>query len=360
MEYFWKKKIVVSFVLSIFVFWIHITSFGQYLRTSVQGLDSDLGTLVGYLSVFFTNTFVRLAVPLFFILSGAAYFRNYDNKKFLDKLKVRVWSLIIPYLIWNTFGLIFEIVTSYTFVSQYFLLREKFVISFQSVIKAILFHECNGPFWFISSLIVFVFLSPFFDLLLKTKTTAILAVIVFIVISQFEIPVFSTLINGIDSLVYYMVGCVIGRYGMKQFSVGCKKSISICALCVFVLCTIVWFIRGIGIFELPVPLNTSFLIIYALSFWFASDIIDISNIQIKPFMDSNLFLYAMHLNLSAVIVKLIYIILPKHVLCSIPNFILTSVLTILIILLFAAFLRKYLNGVYLVLSGKKKRSTVKK
>ena len=328
--------------------------------TSAKGADSALGTGIGYLSVFFTNTFVRLAVPLFFILSGAAFFRNYDNKKFFEKLKTRVWSLFIPYLLWNTVGMLFEIVTSYTFVSRYFLLRDKFVISVPNILKAILFYKCNGPFWFIFSLIVFVFLSPLLDLLTKTKPMAIVSVAILITVSGFKVPCFSEWINGMESLAYYTVGCVLGRHFMKPFSNKCGKNIAFGSLGAFVLCTVFRFIWGIGGEEFPVVVSTVFFIVYALSFWFAFDAIPVNRIMLKPFMDNNLFLYAMHLNLSAVMVKLIYMLLPKHVICSIPNFILTSVLTVFFILLFAAVLQKYCNGVYVLLSGKKKRSDLQK
>lgn len=356
MTYFWKKKTIVSFVLTVFVLWIHISSFGQYLLTADQESYSALGTFVRYLSVFFTDTFVRMAVPLFFILSGAATFRNYDNKKYVSKLKSRAWSLLFPYLIWNTVGMLFAIVTSYTSVSQFFLAREKFVLTVPNVLKAIFFYECNGPFWFICTLIVFIVLSPVFDLLTKTKTTAIISFVVIIIISQFEIPYFSTLIHGTDSMVYYMAGCVLGRHFLKPFTDRSSKRFSVCALCVFVLCTVIWFIRGIGMFELPPSVSAGFLTVYALSLWYAFDIINIESIRLRPFMDDNMFIYALHVNLSAVIVKLLYMLLPKQVLWSIPNFIITTVLTILIILLFAAFLRRFLKPVYLLLSGKKKRS----
>lgn len=358
MEYFWKKKTIISFILSIFVFWIHIPSFGHYLLTSGRGADSGLVTFVNCLNVFFSNTFVRLAVPLFFVLSGAAMFRDYDNKKYFSKLKTRVWSLMIPYLIWNTLGMFFEIITSYSFVSQYFTAREKFVMTVPNILKGIFFYQCNGPFWFICTLIIFVILTPLFDLLAKNKLTSFLSLAAFIVLSNFEIPFLSPLIYGTDTLVYYMAGCILGRHFLKQFSERSTKKLSICSVCVFVLCTAIWFVRGMGFFDLPLPVTTIFLTVYALSFWYAADMFDFKNRKLKPFMGDSFFVYAMHINLSAVIAKLLYMIMPKGVIWSIPNFVLTTVLTLLIILLFAFVLRKYLNPVYLILSGKKKRKVV--
>ena len=358
MEYFWKKKTIISFILSVFVFWIHISSFGQYLLTSGQGADAGVKIFVKCLNVFFSNTFVRLAVPLFFILSGAALFRDYDNKKYFSKLKTRVWSLLIPYLIWNTLGMLFEIMTSYTFVSQFFSVREKFVMTVPNILQGIFFYKCNGPFWFICSLMIFVIFTPLFDLLAKNIITSFLSLTAFIVLSHFKIPILSTLIHETDALVYYMVGCIIGRHFLKWFSERCTKKLSVFSVCFFALCTVVWFVRGMGVFDLPVPFTAIFLTAYALSFWYAADIVDFMNRKLKPFMGDSFFVYAMHINLSAIIAKLLYLIMPKGIVWSIPNFVLTTVLTLCIILIFAFVLRNHMNPLYLILSGKKKRKVV--
>ena len=233
------------------------------------------------------------------------------------------------------------------------------MITIPNILKAIFFAECNGPFWFICSLIVFVFLSPLLELLTKNKIISFISIVVLVILSQFDIPFLSTLIHGIDSLIYYFAGCIIGRHFMKIFSRKCPKRLSVIAIFVFVLCTVIWFIRGMGIFELPVPLSVVFLSVFAMSFWCAFDIFDVENIRIRPFVSDSFFIYAMHLNLSAVIAKLLYIVLPKNIICAIPNFVITSFLTAFIILLFASVLRRFLNPLDLVLSGMKKRSVAK-
>ena len=54
--YFWKKKVIVSYVLAILVFWIHSSSFANY------------GELTGWISIiqiFFQKIITPVAVPLF-------------------------------------------------------------------------------------------------------------------------------------------------------------------------------------------------------------------------------------------------------------------------------------------------------
>ena len=122
MDSFWKKKEFVSFVLSILVFLIHISSFAQY-----ASVDGWIGTLNGKLSFFFQESITRFAVPMYFILSGIAFFRDYDNTKYIKKLKSRFFTLCIPYLIWNTLCMLFEIICSYTFIAQFYSGRKMFV-----------------------------------------------------------------------------------------------------------------------------------------------------------------------------------------------------------------------------------------
>ena len=48
-----------------------------------------------------------LMVPSFFALSGYLLYRNYTTEKLLGKLKSRIFSLLIPYLIWNLAAYLF-------------------------------------------------------------------------------------------------------------------------------------------------------------------------------------------------------------------------------------------------------------
>lgn len=68
---YWKKKTIVSFILSIFVLFIHMSSFSQYAYQ-----DTSAYALINFVKIFTKDSFARIAVPLFFIISGATLFRN--------------------------------------------------------------------------------------------------------------------------------------------------------------------------------------------------------------------------------------------------------------------------------------------
>ena len=126
-DYFTSKKIKCTFVLAILVMMYHNSSVANYEITS------SLGKIASYISEFFL-AFAQVAVPLFFIISGALFFRNYDYGKTLTKYKDRLKSLVIPYLLWNTINTAFAFVCSYTFISKYFIGRQKTVVSFENIL----------------------------------------------------------------------------------------------------------------------------------------------------------------------------------------------------------------------------------
>lgn len=66
--FFWRKKTIVSYILAVFVFFIHISSFGQYTFD-----DSAVSQSCRQLGLYLHNSGC-FAVPLFFIISGALFF----------------------------------------------------------------------------------------------------------------------------------------------------------------------------------------------------------------------------------------------------------------------------------------------
>ena len=135
---FWNKKIIVSYILSVLVFWDHCSTFENY----------DSNAVLRFVSSLFSHSIGRIAVPLFFIIAGVAFYRDYTDGKYVDKLKSRIRSLVIPFLLWNIINMAFEIVAS-TFFSQYFVGREKIVLTLPNIMFGIFHYQYNRPFWFI-------------------------------------------------------------------------------------------------------------------------------------------------------------------------------------------------------------------
>jgi len=172
MEYFWKKKTIVSFILSLFVVLWHNTAIDQYY------IQLDISnTNITLLFFILRETFVRLAIPLFFILSGFTFFRNYEKTMFIKKIKSRFGSLFVPYILWNTVGMLFYIICSYTPIKNYFINRQAFEISIRNIFEAIFYYKCNMVFWFIAYLLIFIALTPLFDIITSKKSIVFVVLI---------------------------------------------------------------------------------------------------------------------------------------------------------------------------------------
>ena len=56
------------------------------------------------LKIVVSQTLVKVAMPTFFVISGYLFFANvtdWNTKTYLGKLRRRVKTLLIPYIIWN-------------------------------------------------------------------------------------------------------------------------------------------------------------------------------------------------------------------------------------------------------------------
>ena len=348
LEYnFFLKKEKVSFILSVFVVCIHASSFGQY---NLEGLTIVQTMLIEFFNVFLRKSFVLIAVPLFFILSGATFFRDYTNETFLNKIKRRIHTLIIPYLIWNIFAMLFDIITSYSFISNYFKGREKFEITLGNILNAIFHYGCNGPFWFIFALICFMFISPVIYLLIRNKYIGLGTIAVLIILDHFNIVIPGWLILDSKSIIFYFLGCWIGKNAISGFEQRTTEKKSAWACLVFVVCVC----SLIGIYYIDIwaeyTLQIFILIAGALAFWVGYDKFD-RWIPYCSYFSYSFLIFAMHKNILSVIIKCIYIVFPKKAYMIPLNFFISVLATIYVIALFATIVRKISPKTYSILSG---------
>ena len=113
-------------------------------------------------------------------------------------------------------------------------------------------------------------------------------------------------------------------------------------------------IFGIQTNALTPLLQIIVLLFAAFALWNITDII-VDKIQPKGIYSRSFAIYAMHINVSAIITKLIYLCLPKSEWLAIPNFVVTVVLTLLSINLFCAFSERFCPRIYSVLMGRRLR-----
>ena len=126
-------------------------------------------------SYIFISILCSIAVPLFFFISGYLFFKTQDfnEKIYIDKIKRRIISLFVPYILWNI--IYFMIVCLFQIVKPDFqLLLHKsiyemsltdFLYIFWDISKiSHLPTDQNAPlvtqFWFLQCLMIIILLSP--------------------------------------------------------------------------------------------------------------------------------------------------------------------------------------------------------
>lgn len=130
---------------------------------------------------FFVSELGGIAVPCFFIFSGYFFFsrlQDWDWRIWLEKIKQRISTLLIPYLLWNIIWIInrfiVDSVKSHQLVNIINLMQSRgglrafydmgftYVPSYQNIFGMTIFegHPVNFPLWFVRDLMILVMLAP--------------------------------------------------------------------------------------------------------------------------------------------------------------------------------------------------------
>ncbi len=340
---FWNKKAVFSYVLAVLVFTIHLSTLDNYVPYVGADIKKPL--------IWFVKVFSRVAVPAFFILSGALFFRNYEPGSFVIKLKSRFKSLVLPYLAWNVIWMLFGWITT-IFFSQYFVSRPPSDISLRGVFVSVFLHGDNLPFWFIGNLILFIILSPVVYGWLKNKyvgVVSISSVLAAVYVLNLHYANFlKTWFVDAESIVYYMVGSYIGIHYFHWFADSSRSKAVIgfivALVCIVSRCTFDFTANDLlG--------RTLSLTPFALGLFFAFDVIVTHCKQVPEFVNHSFWVFAAHLNFSAVITKLLFFVLPKNMAAAWLNLVITIISTLILIELLNRLVWRFSPKLYSILSG---------
>ena len=130
-----------------------------------------------FFQVFIANTWGGSCVAFLFILSGFLFFRNFNLSlsSYLEKLKSRFWTLLVPYLFWNLAVLAMVLIAlKIKPTISFFQGHQKTLIgdySFANFINCLTGYDEGSPIayhlWYVRDLIGMVILSPVFLLVAR-------------------------------------------------------------------------------------------------------------------------------------------------------------------------------------------------
>lgn len=213
-EYLSKKIKIVSFIAILCVVFQHAINFTGYIDPSstfigTHSLNAFSQYVLGY-------GFARPAVAIFFILSGYLFFRNFTLAKTFAKMKSRFRSLCIPYILWNTVGILFIVLLQISPLPigslQSLYTGNLIGRTFGEYLHIILSHGVSFQLWFLVDLMLYTLLAPIFYIILKYSSIFFLVPMYILWILQIPLPpVFSFIYRG---GLFYLLGAYIALYGV--------------------------------------------------------------------------------------------------------------------------------------------------
>ena len=343
-SYFSKKVVFLNVVATILIVLLHS-------ETPVRW-GQELG-LQTYPFIWAVYTLAQVAVPLFFFISALLFYRNCEWKDIPTKLYRRIFSLVIPFLIWNVF-----------FVAVYWALQRIPFTASRMVIAAPLdtplqwiaavWHTQFTPLWFVKFLIFFCLMSPAIMLIIKNKWVGVV-----VSVSLFVLSVTNKW-DGMSQLLYwlpvYLAGALVGRYlyghdkdeneRLLSAWTDSAKRVATTILSVLLLTIYVWGVLDenswtFGRFFCPIAI------------WFLTDLLlpaDFKDtFKVRDWMGYTFFIYATHHFLLNVEQTLVRSFLPSTPFVLNLTFIVTPIVTLLIIICTARLLSRF--KFYKVLTG---------
>lgn len=343
-----RKISHLMFIMSVMVVFIHFADL-SFIQTEGYKIEQ----ITEYL---FSQALGRVAVPLFFCISGYLTFskNNFSSKDILLSLKKKVKTLVIPYLFWNCFY--FVVTLSVWFVNGTFDSQQQWI---PFVLKSVFLYECNYALWYVFQLIIINILSPLLFYVYKNKYSSL-------IFSFFALCAYLFVNNApiwlpLNGLGFFSIGATMALHFREKIDVFFwsekkRKVVSIAALISFVILCIVrmtFFDITQSVHEVrAMPLCRVLEAGLAFSFWFLVDLFYLGKKQVKQFENTSFLIYVTH-TFAIVVVNFIfeYINISMSPTLRLVIYLIIPLVITLAVVLVSDILRKILPRFYALISG---------
>ena len=354
-KYLSDKLRIISLISMIMVVFLHSNNI---IVKYNSGNINYSGGYSAFLQNFISDGITRIAVPVFFCISGYLFFLNFRGtiEAFILKYRKRAKSLLLPYLLWSIWGLFIYYIIQLFPQSKNFFTDELVVnYSFIKVLDTIFLHPITYQLWFVRDLIVIALISP----LIYFATKYFRAIpIIFLVIIWLGLFNFSFVIFENESIFFFCLGSYFvidkSEYLMKKMSRNYYWVFTLIWLLIIFLKTALAH-QNYDQTVFLLLLHKISIIIGIMALWSIYDIAMTNkttpNKVIFNLSYYSFFIYVFHEPTLKFIKKGLFYIIGSSEIISIIVYFLAPIMTIIVCVIVAIFIKRNTPKVYELITG---------
>ncbi len=240
----------------------------------------------------FVNVVTRIAVPLFFVISGFLFFRGntWSKEIYFKKLRSRARTLLVPYLTWACLAVVWNLAAHQLF-------HNNDPLTAKALISPFFASGMNYPFWFIRELMVCCVAAPLIYWCVKRFSFIPVLAIGIVVFARGAIDLNSFIPRGLGttSIFFFTLGATLALEKIDFVEVCRKYAFPLAALYVPVA---LWDWLSIKDFQnwLPLAHNCGILIGCAAAVGLTARAVERGIFRRREFLENGaFFVFAAHI-----------------------------------------------------------------
>lgn len=338
----------LSFLLMVCVVFFHAHNMNTGSTGQHRGYSLFIQNFLG-------DGLTRIAVPLFFTISGYLFFLSIKGSatEFITKYKKRVRTLLIPYLFWSVWGLLVFFILQTIPQSKVFF-NHGLIINYTTsqLLHTVFLDSLSYQLWFLKDLIVLIIISPVIYWLIGFFNVFFIIILATAWFYNLDFVIFLN-----ESVLFFAIGAFISLKQNQLLTFRFKKQSLVLAFFWFVIVLIKTILSQLEMINL-----TTYFIIIKISVlfgvpavWGLYDVLftkkDLSKSKVYPLFSFTFFLYGFHEPLLTILKKGLLFALGKSELASLAAYFFTAILAISISILVGCCLSKITPRFYSVITG---------
>lgn len=307
-----------------------------------------------FIQKFISFGITRIAVPLFFLISGYLFFLNFNGSflEFKNKVQKRFRTLALPFLFWSFFGVfIYFVLQSIPKLKPFF--SKELVVNYTFIdwMKVLLVNPIPYQLWFIRDLFLLVLVTPVLFFILKRIPKTMIMVLFFGWFFNFN-----EFNNSFEALLFFSCGgfVSVNKVELINKSYPEKKYLFLFSWVLLLLLKIALEYFDCNEIGIRIILKSS-IIVGIIAFWIGYDgLLESQNslkLKLLKISSYSFFIYASHEPILTIIKKTLFIVAPKTNSGYFAVYFFAPLMTLVICVLFGVILKIKLNYLYNFITG---------